>query len=91
MPLVGDTAIEPQEQVALTLTGLDAPADCAFGNRIALCTILNDDGKPPEIPDGLAADMFGDPYLATLDGLAYDFRAVGKFTLIRSVSGAARR
>jgi hypothetical protein len=63
-------------------------------------TIRNDDGRPPipELPfdvdgDGVIeegefirveADVFGDPHIITLDGLGYDFQAVGEYVLVES-------
>lgn len=83
----GDDRIEPREDVTLTLTGFSVdggPVLTDFVAREATGTIRNDDGQPPEIPDGLTAGMFGDPHLVTLDGVGYDFQAVGEFTLLAS-------
>ncbi len=64
------------------------PADLAIGVREATASIRNDDGLPPTLPPGAAASSWGDPHIVTLDGLGYDFQAVGEFTLIEAVSGA---
>ena len=73
-------------------------------NSSASITIINDDGRPPipEIPfdvdgDGeiepgevirVEADVFGDPHITTLDGLGYDFQAVGEYVLVETQDGA---
>ncbi|EAQ04196.1 cadherin domain/calx-beta domain protein [Pseudooceanicola batsensis HTCC2597] len=67
--------------------------------------IRNDDGRPPipELPfdvdgDGVIeegefirveADVFGDPHIITLDGLGYDFQAVGEYVLVETEDGAS--
>jgi Ca2+-binding RTX toxin-like protein len=47
--------------------------------------------NPPPAPVGPAFPTFtqayADPHLVTLDGLAYDFMAVGEFTAVRAVAG----
>ncbi|MFQ5567564.1 MAG: Calx-beta domain-containing protein, partial [Paracoccaceae bacterium] len=88
--IVGDDQIEPREDVTITLTDFSVdggPAQTDFVAQQATGTILNDDGQPPVIPPGLEADVFGDPHLVTLDGLGYDFQAVGEFTLFESSGG----
>lgn len=73
-------------------------------NSRASITIINDDGRPPvpELPwdvngDGVIdpgetirveADVFGDPHIVTLDGLGYDFQAVGEYVLVETEDGA---
>ncbi len=49
--------------------------------------ILDDDVPLPPPPPPVEADIFGDPHLTTLDGLGYDFQAVGEFTLLESTAG----
>ena len=88
--VVGDTDIEPRETVTLTLTDftVDGSAPLTnFSQRQATGVIVNDDGTPPDPPDGLSSGAFGDPHLVTLDGLGYDFQAVGEFTLLTSSGG----
>ncbi|ANB33451.1 hypothetical protein M2324_003856 [Rhodovulum sulfidophilum] len=41
---------------------------------------------PPLPPIGLTGWAAGDPHLATLDGVGYDFQAVGEYVLLRGVS-----
>jgi len=41
---------------------------------------------PPLPPIGPTGWMAGDPHLATLDGVGYDFQAVGEYVLMRGVS-----
>jgi hypothetical protein len=43
---------------------------------------------PPPPPPTLAAWTVGDPHLLTLDGIGYDFHAVGEYVLLRGQSGA---
>jgi hypothetical protein len=85
--IAGDDVIEPRESFTVSLSGVQGSGSYIFGNQTATGEIVNDDGRPPVIPQGLAADLFGDPHVVTLDGLGYDFQAVGEFTLIRSTSG----
>lgn len=83
--IAGDTIIEPREDFTVSLIGFSGDQNAfVFGNVTALGQIINDDGRPPVIPVGLEADVFGDPHLVSLDGLGYDFQAVGEFTLVES-------
>ncbi|MDR9394281.1 MAG: Ig-like domain-containing protein, partial [Roseovarius sp.] len=50
-------------------------------------TIIDDDIDRAPPPPPVEADIFGDPHLTTLDGLGYDFQAVGEFTLLESTAG----
>ncbi|MEM7212628.1 MAG: Calx-beta domain-containing protein [Pseudomonadota bacterium] len=85
-----DTVIEPREDFTITLTSFSGDQSAyEFGNAVGTGTIISDDGLPPVIPVGLEADVFGDPHLVTLDGLGYDFQAVGEFTLVEATAGAA--
>jgi Ca2+-binding RTX toxin-like protein len=85
---VGDSAPEPNESFIVTLTGTSQP-DVTFGNPQAVATIQNDDGLGPTIPaDWRNGWTFGDPHLTTLDGLQYDFQAVGEFIFAESTAGA---
>jgi hypothetical protein len=85
--VTGDTVIEEDEEVMVTIhdavaTGGDDPV---FANSLAFATIIDDDAPtPPPPPPGWEADIFGDPHLVTLDGLGYDFQAVGEFVLLES-------
>ena len=85
-----DIEIEPREDFTITLTGFSGPQGAyEIGNAVGTGTIISDDGLPPVIPVGLEADVFGDPHLVSLDGLGYDFQAVGEFTLVEATAGAA--
>ncbi|MFB2553699.1 nidogen-like domain-containing protein [Ensifer soli] len=85
---VGDGAVESNESFVVTLTNISNPA-VSFGQRQATATILNDDGLAPTIPETWRnTTTFGDPHLVTLDGLQYDFQAVGEFVFAESVAGA---
>jgi len=44
---------------------------------------------PPPPPQTPVAWTLGDPHLLTLDGVGYDFHAVGEFVLLRGVAGTA--
>ncbi len=74
--------------IAAIQTDASWPADLNIGVREAIGSIRNDDGVPGEIPIGAGASSYGDPHIVTLDGLGYDFQAVGEFTLIEATSGA---
>ena len=80
-----------------------ADIDYTVLNPFTGVTIRNDDGRPsiPQLPfdvDGngiiepgeviqVEADVFGDPHIVTLDGLGYDFQAVGEYVLVETVEG----
>ncbi|MBW8190643.1 cadherin-like domain-containing protein [Neiella marina] len=49
--------------------------------------VLDDDGFVRISSVGRFARFRGDPHLSTLDGLNYDFHAVGEFVLVESVTG----
>ena len=89
LEVVADAVTEPHENVYVEILDLGGPAaaDYDIGVGEATASIRNDDGVPPEFPLGQSASNFGDPHLISLDGLAYDFQAVGEFTLIEAVSG----
>ncbi|MEO1538357.1 MAG: Calx-beta domain-containing protein [Pseudomonadota bacterium] len=85
-----DTEAELHDDIIATISaGDDWPAGLTVGIAQATGSIRNDDGVPPVIPSGATGSNFGDPHIVTLDGLAYDFQAVGEFTLIEAVSGDA--
>jgi Ca2+-binding RTX toxin-like protein len=74
--------------IAAIQTDPSWPADLDIGVREATGSIRNNDGVPDEIPLGASASSYGDPHIVTLDGLGYDFQAVGEFTLVEATSGA---
>lgn len=83
-----DTVAEMHDDILATISrGADWPAEIAISGATATGSIRNDDGVPPVLPVGATGSNFGDPHLVTLDGLAYDFQAVGEFTLIEAASG----
>ncbi|MFN3262719.1 MAG: Ig-like domain-containing protein [Pikeienuella sp.] len=87
-----DFAIEPRESFSVTIVSVDRPEGGVIYDVIRpsiTATILNDDGRPPVIPPGVEADVFGDPHIVTLDGLGYDFQAVGEYILVETLPGAA--
>lgn len=56
--IVGDAQIETREDLTITLTDFSVDGGAAqtkFVAQQATGAILNDDGQPPEIPDGLSA------------------------------------
>lgn len=83
-----DAVAELHDDIIATISvGNDWPAGLTVGVAQATGSIRNDDGVPPVLPAGATGSNFGDPHIVTLDGLAYDFQAVGEFTLIEAASG----
>ncbi|MEP4194439.1 MAG: Calx-beta domain-containing protein [Aliishimia sp.] len=84
--IIHDGIIEPRESFELRITNVETfnGVDYDILRSNATVTIRNDDGRPPIIPPGVEADVFGDPHIVTLDGLGYDFQAVGEYVLIES-------
>ncbi|SFB14352.1 Calx-beta domain-containing protein [Poseidonocella pacifica] len=88
----------------ITSVGAEPGKEYQLVNSSSTITIRNDDGRPPipELPfdvdgDGVIedgefirveADVFGDPHIVTLDGLGYDFQAVGEYVLVETTDGA---
>ncbi len=92
IPVVGDFVIEPRESFSVDIVSVDRPEGGVIYdllNAQFVATILNDDGRPPIIPPGVESDVFGDPHIVTLDGLGYDFQAVGEYILVETLPGAA--
>ncbi|WP_218145649.1 VWD domain-containing protein, partial [Roseovarius lutimaris] len=89
----GDTIPEFDETFSVEIIDAVAsdpnvPVDVLFaGAEFATGTIIDDDIVRAPPPPPVEADIFGDPHLTTLDGLGYDFQAVGEFTLLESTSG----
>ncbi len=88
--IIRDGIIEPREQFELRITDVDAlnGVDYDIFTPARTATILNDDGRPPVIPPGVEADVFGDPHIVTLDGLGYDFQATGEYILVETLEDA---
>ncbi|MEM9060548.1 MAG: Ig-like domain-containing protein [Pseudomonadota bacterium] len=88
--IIRDGIIEPRESFELRITEVDAlnGVDYDIFTSARSATILNDDGRPPIIPPGVEADVFGDPHIVTLDGLGYDFQATGEYILVETLDGA---
>ena len=83
-----DLEAELHDDIVATISaGDDWPAGLTVGSAQATGSIRNDDGVPPVLPVGATGSNYGDPHIVTLDGLAYDFQAVGEFTLIEAASG----
>ncbi|WP_435183499.1 cadherin domain-containing protein [Cylindrospermopsis raciborskii G7] len=76
----GDNTIEFAEWFQAVINNPD-PASISLSQNYALARILNDDGL-------FWGWGFGDPHLVTLDGLAYDFMAVGEFVLVETTPGS---
>lgn len=88
--VVGDTFIEAREFFDLRITSVHSSNGTVFDilNAVSRVQIENDDGRPPVIPPGVEADVFGDPHIVTLDGLGYDFQAVGEYILVETVNAS---
>ncbi len=83
-----DLVAELHDDIIATISaGDDWPVGLTVGSAQATGSIRNDDGVPPVLPVGATGSNYGDPHIVTLDGLAYDFQAVGEFTLIEAVTG----
>ncbi|PNK01760.1 hypothetical protein CEP10_18405, partial [Cylindrospermopsis raciborskii S07] len=76
----GDNTLEFAEWFQAVINNPD-PASISLSQNYALALILNDDGL-------FWGWGFGDPHLVTLDGLAYDFMAVGEFVLVETTPGS---
>ncbi len=91
VPVNGDTTPEFDETLRAEITGVSTTDTTDFGNEIvdgvATLTILDDDRELPPPPPPVEADIWGDPHLTSLDGLGYDFQAVGEFILLEATSG----
>ena len=86
---VADSTPELHDNIIATIVADPSwPTDLTVGVKQATGSIRNDDGVPPAPPVGATASSYGDPHLITLDGLAYDFQAVGEFVLIEATSSA---
>ena len=88
--VVRDAIIEPRESFELRITQVESFNGTTYDifRAARTATILNDDGRPPIIPPGVEADVFGDPHIVTLDGLGYDFQATGEYILVETLDGA---
>ena len=88
LAIAPDVVSELHDDVIATISdGGDWPSGLSVGIAQATGSIRNDDGVPPVLPAGATGSNYGDPHIVTLDGLAYDFQAVGEFTLIQANSG----
>ncbi len=71
-----------------------AVVDFGGGNTLTFTNLTADEvaslsPAPPPPPATPVAWTVGDPHLLTLDGVGYDFHAIGEFVLLRGVSGGA--
>ena len=87
LAVLGDLAPERNELVEMRLTAARNLTDddpVVIAEDRASVEVLDDDALPPP-PPPFTARLWGDPHLTTLDGLGYDFQAVGEFVLVRGV------
>jgi hypothetical protein len=77
----GETTVDLGNGRALIFGSLDVAEVQALADP--------DAGTPPPPPPTPIAWTVGDPHLLTLDGVGYDFHAIGEFVLLRGVSGGA--
>lgn len=93
VPVNGDVVPEFDETVIGEITSMSASVPNVAveflvpAHAVATGTIVDDDVILPPPPPTVEADIFGDPHLTTLDGLGYDFQAVGEFVLLEATSG----
>lgn len=88
--VLGDTFPEARtETLSVTINNVGSSAGVPYDvNGSAFIAVRDDDARPPIVPTGFEADIFGDPHIVTLDGLTYSFMAVGEFILLETVPGA---
>jgi len=75
-----------------TTVNLDTGGTLIFENlTVAQVQALADPdaGTPPPPPPTPIAWTVGDPHLLTLDGVGYDFHAIGEFVLLRGTPGGS--
>lgn len=84
LPTLSDSRAEPNVDITVTLEEavLNGGGEVIIADNQASLTVMDDD-----IELRVLLPQRGDPHLTTLDGLAYDFMAVGEFTLVKNVSG----
>src|SRR6056297_1113016 len=90
--LVGrnDALANSSDNLGETTVNLDTGGTLIFGNlTVAEVQALADPdaGTPPPPPTTPIAWTVGDPHLLTLDGVGYDFHAIGEYVLLRGTSG----
>src|SRR6056297_2091954 len=90
--LVGrnDALANASDNLGETTVNLDTGGTLIFGNlTVAEVQALADPdaGTPPPPPTTPIAWTVGDPHLLTLDGVGYDFHAIGEYVLLRGTSG----
>lgn len=57
-----------------------------FGN-LSVSEVVSLSPAPPPVPETPIAWTVGDPHLLTLDGVGYDFHAIGEFVLLNGIAG----
>ncbi len=79
---------------ATAVTGGGAVVDFGNGNTLTFGNLTETEvaslsPAPPPPPVTPIAWTVGDPHLLTLDGVGYDFHAIGEFVLLNGIAGGA--
>ncbi|WP_137177524.1 Ig-like domain-containing protein [Roseomonas sp. AR75] len=89
--LAKDRTPEANQLLELKIDGavIDAPGAPVVDTASAYVTVIDDDDSVSLTRElrFLRFNWWGDPHLVTVDGLAYDFHAVGEFVFAEAVAG----